>query len=227
MTNHSTIGSLGRSTVNNSQKIKTMIFDMGNVLINFSHEQASRQIAKLAKQTPEFVYDILFKSGLEMEYEAGKITREALATKLESQFKCPLNIDQLIHASCDMFSEKPDMVALAKSAKNNGYRMVLLSNLSQDHHQHIETNYEFLNLFDDLVLSYRVGACKPEPEIYRRAIMSAQCAPSECVFIDDMEINVTAAREHGIQALHYTGTEILIQELAALGVLLETRDESK
>lgn len=207
--------------------IKTIIFDMGNVLINFSHEQASRQIGLLANKPAEFVYDTLFRSGLEMDYEAGKLSREELARELEIRLGCPLDIDGLIRASCDMFSEKPDMVDLATSAKHAGYRLVLLSNLSQDHHQHIATHYKFLDLFDDLVLSYRVGACKPEAEIYRRAIAAARCPANECVFIDDVEINVLAARDHGIHSLHYRETTTLVRELAALGVHLGATGASR
>jgi putative hydrolase of the HAD superfamily len=76
-----------------------------------------------------------------------------------------------------------------------------------------------LRHFDGYVLSYEVGAAKPEPKIYREAIARAQCNPEECFFTDDLEVNIVAAREHGIEAVQFFSAEQLERELRARGVL--------
>ncbi len=76
-----------------------------------------------------------------------------------------------------------------------------------------------LRQFHDYVLSYQVGAAKPEAKIYREAIARAQCSPEECLFIDDLAVNVEAAREHGMDAVQFLTAEQLDRELRARGLL--------
>ena len=203
--------------------IRTVIFDMGNVLINFSHEKACKQIAALAGRPADDVFKVLFASGLEMQYEAGQISRATLLQELDAGLGCKLDAGKVIAAACDIFWAKPDMEILAAGIKKSGYRMVLLSNVNEDHFDYIKSHYEFPKLFDDLVLSYQVGACKPDERIYQHAITVARCAAHECVFIDDVQENIDAAHHQGMRGITYKGTAELIKSLDSLGVRAASR----
>jgi putative hydrolase of the HAD superfamily len=72
--------------------------------------------------------------------------------------------------------------------------------------------------FDDTILSHEVGAMKPEPKIYEAAIEAARCRPEECFFTDDMPAFVEGARQHGIDAVQFTGLPQLENELRARGI---------
>ena len=199
--------------------IRTVIFDMGNVLINFSHEKACRQIAALAGRSTDDVFKVLFASGLEMRYEAGQISRTKLLQEIDAGLDCKLDGAKVIDAACDIFWAKPDMENLAAAIKKSGYRMVLLSNVNEDHFDYIQARYEFPKLFDELVLSYKVGACKPDEKIYHHAISVARCAAHECVFIDDVQENIDAANRHGIRGITYKTTPELIKVLDSMGLM--------
>jgi HAD superfamily hydrolase (TIGR01509 family) len=63
-----------------------------------------------------------------------------------------------------------------------------------------------------------VGALKPAPEIYREALKSAGCPPGECFFTDDVEGNVTAARELGLDAVRFESEAQIREELRGRGL---------
>jgi HAD superfamily hydrolase (TIGR01509 family) len=88
-----------------------------------------------------------------------------------------------------------------------------MSNINQDHFQYIEQRFGFLQLFDEMVLSYRVGVCKPDDRIYQHAIAAARCPAAHCLFIDDVQDNIDAARRNGIPAVLYRDTFSLKQDL--------------
>jgi putative hydrolase of the HAD superfamily len=83
----------------------------------------------------------------------------------------------------------------------------------------LKAQYPLLGHFDDFVLSYEVGALKPDAKIYQEAIQRSGCLPGECFFTDDIAINVEAAREHGIDAVQFLSAGQLQEELRARRVL--------
>ncbi len=92
-------------------------------------------------------------------------------------------------------------------------RLLLLSNTNSIHFRAILENYALLRHFDGYVLSYEVGALKPAAQIYEEAIRMAGCAPEECFFADDVEVNVEGARRAGIDAVQFRSHQQLAQAL--------------
>ncbi len=81
----------------------------------------------------------------------------------------------------------------------------------------VET-YPLLRHFHSYVLSYKVGAMKPSPLIYRKAIEAAGCEPGECFFTDDIEAYVEGARAQGIDAVRFQSAAQIEAELLKRGV---------
>jgi len=101
------------------------------------------------------------------------------------------------------------------------YRMLLLSNTNPIHFTMLKQCYPLLRHFHAFVLSYEVGAMKPLPAIYRRAIEEAMCRPEECFYTDDMAAYVEAARTHGIDAVQFESAAQIQRELHKRGVIWE------
>jgi len=99
------------------------------------------------------------------------------------------------------------------------YRMLLLSNTNPIHFTMLKQCYPLLRHFHAFVLSYEVGAMKPLPAIYRRAIEEAMCRPEECFYTDDIAAFVEAARAQGIDAVQFESCAQLERELNARGML--------
>jgi FMN phosphatase YigB (HAD superfamily) len=81
--------------------------------------------------------------------------------------------------------------------------------------------WPFLEKFDGVVVSGLEHLVKPDPRLYRVFCERCALAPTECVFIDDSEPNVVAARKYGMQALHFTDPATLRKDLIALGLPLK------
>ncbi|MET9340193.1 MULTISPECIES: HAD family hydrolase [unclassified Nonomuraea] len=71
-------------------------------------------------------------------------------------------------------------------------------------------------VFDAVVISGEIGMRKPEPRIFEHALDLIGLRGPECVFIDDFEINIVAARELGIGVIHHTTPDTTIAELETL-----------
>ena len=74
-----------------------------------------------------------------------------------------------------------------------------------------------------MVVSGLEKLVKPDPRIYRVFCERYGMAPESCVFIDDSEPNVIAARKFGMKAIHFTTPEALRKELIALGLPLKAK----
>ena len=109
--------------------------------------------------------------------------------------------------------------------KKNGHKLLLLSNTNELHFDYIRDNFNVIEMFDDLILSYRLGYAKPDEKIFREALRRANSPPEDCVYIDDIEEFCQAAERLGINAVVYKSTKGMIEELGRLGVKLPGRKE--
>jgi epoxide hydrolase-like predicted phosphatase len=102
------------------------------------------------------------------------------------------------------------------------YKLSVLSNADMSLRARLERD-GLHALFDDVVVSAEVGMAKPDPAIFRLAAERLGLAPDECVFVDDWDANVEAAREVGMRGvIHRVDKgDDLSKQLLALGVATE------
>src|SRR5690606_26982134 len=124
-------------------------------------------------------------------------------------------------AGSDIFQLNAPIVPVLAALKTRGNRLVLLSNTSTAHFEFIPRNFDVLKPFDEFIVSFRVGAIKPEPAIFEAALAAIECEPHECFYTDDIPQYVDAGRGHGLDAEVFTGAVQLRQQLAARGVRLD------
>lgn len=184
--------------------MNTAIFDLGNVLVYFSHERMFDQIAALYNQPSEQVRQMLLNEGWGIQLERGQITDQQLFDEFERRFHRKIPLEQFKLAFVDIFWPNQSLEPIIHKIKKNKIRLVLLSNTSQFHWEYIWQKYPVVHLFDEFVLSYQVKAAKPEEAIFRRALEAAKCPPEECFYTDDVEAYVEAAGKLGIPGLVYS-----------------------
>lgn len=107
----------------------------------------------------------------------------------------------------------PAMYQLIRDLRGRGVRTALLSNSWGPSGYPRE---DFPGLFDAVVISGEVGMRKPEPRIFRHAAGLLDLAPERCVFVDDLEANVTAAVGCGMTGVHHTAAALTQQRLMEL-----------
>jgi glucose-1-phosphatase len=200
--------------------INTVFFDLGNVLINLSFEKLKKQLADTFKINPEDVDAPLFENGLHHLYETGQIDTNEFCKYLS--LRCGKNIPnkKILHAFTNIFWPNSSVFPIVRSLSEQKKRLILLSNVSEAHFSFIKEHYPVLEWFDNFVLSYKVGATKPDSKIFEAALSVANCPAEECFFIDDIAENITVARTHNIDAEQYTDTPTLLKHLKERSVLV-------
>ena len=93
------------------------------------------------------------------------------------------------------------------------YKVGLLSNAWDDLRQTMHTRWDIDGLFDEMIISAEVGMVKPDPRVFHLAVEKLGVQPAETVFIDDMLVNVEAARQEGLSGIHFQDTQQTLAEL--------------
>lgn len=195
--------------------LRACLFDMGNVLVHFSHERMCRQIASVCEASPDDVQRLLFNGELHWKFDRGELTSADFHRLLCEEFEGNPTLDELKLAASDIFELNSPIVAVLHRLKQAGIRLILLSNTSSAHHEFIRDRFDVLNCFDGFSMSFEVGAIKPEDAIYLKAVELAGVEPGECFYTDDIESYVMRGRELGIDSEVFVGVEPLIEQLRA------------
>ena len=198
--------------------LRTILFDLGNVIVHFSHALMCEQIGGVLNRTGAETRSFLIDSGLMWDFERGKIGEEHLLAAVQSELGLRVEAVALSTACSDIFQLNEPIIPVIESLKRQGLRLVVLSNTSRWHIQWIRQKWDVLDHFDQLVLSYKVGAIKPEPMMYEAALKAIHCKPEECFYTDDIPAYVAKAREFGLQAEVFTDVESFVRQLAERGV---------
>ena len=138
-------------------------FDMGNVLLHFSHERMAAQMAAVVGCTPERAWDVLFEGDLGTRHEEGRITADQFYEEFcraTGVANLP-TIDRaaLDHAANDIFWLHTPMVAVAGRLHAAGYRLGVLSNTNRGHWQFVTGRFSYLTtMFHVHAMSFQFPA---------------------------------------------------------------------
>jgi putative hydrolase of the HAD superfamily len=104
-----------------------------------------------------------------------------------------------------------------RDARDRGFRMALLTNNVREWEPRWRSMVAVDEIFELVVDSAFVGMRKPEPEIYELTVerLGDGIAPDDCIFVDDVEVNVATARAIGMRGIHFRDNEQAIPEIEA------------
>jgi glucose-1-phosphatase len=201
-------------------------FDLGNVLLSFSHERMCQQMAAAAGVPPEAVRRALFEAeggpSVQWRFERGDLNALAVYEHFCEALGVRPDMEELFAAGCDMFAEIDESVSIVERLFASGVRLGIMSNTNPIDWAFVSSGrFPFLNqCFEQKVLSFEVGAMKPELAIYEAAVEQAGVAAGEVFFTDDREENVKGALAAGLDAVLFTSPEQLRKELQARGLIV-------
>ncbi len=197
--------------------IKAVIFDLGNVLVNYDVQKAARRFSKAFGISRFAVWKHFFLSGYEQAYTRGEISTPEFFRAACRQFNKPLSYKLFKYYWNDIFWENPGMDALLARLKEH-YPLYLISNTNAMHFTHIKKEFKILRHFKRKFPSHEVKARKPELRIYRRVLKKIGLRPEETIFIDDMKSFIRGARRAGMNAIRFRNRIQLIKDFRKRGI---------
>ena len=193
-------------------------FDLGKVLLDFSFERMCRQMAEAAGIQPQQAKNVLLAE-LQADYEAGKLDSRGFYEQFCRATGTRPAYDTFYEACNEIFTPITSMLPVVSQLYQAGYRLGVLSNTCECHWNYCLRRYGMLrDMFSVYALSYEIGAMKPSAAIFCRAAEMAGCRPDQIFYTDDIPGHVAGARSAGIDAVVYTSTAELVNELRARDV---------
>lgn len=198
--------------------IRAVFFDIGNVLLWFSHERMCRRLAEVVALQPAQVRQLIFDSGFSSLYDRGEVSTEELLARLETTSRKRFAVEAARRAAADIFVPNQGTVSVVEDLRGAGVYLGVISNTCELHVEHVLSTFPVFGLFDGLVLSCELGAAKPEPAVFHAALEAAGRPPQECFFTDDKPEYVAAARHLGLDGKTFRGASHLRRDLRHRGL---------
>ena len=199
-----------------SSMIKTVIFDIGNVLVNFHWREMYKEKG-LSGEVFDRVAKATILSPIWCEIDRGIMTYEEVLDAFVSQDKVMASEIRRVLADTHRIVTKRDFaISWICSLKDKGLQVLVLSNFGEKLIDDCPDAMDFLSYTDGGILSYKDHLLKPEPEIYQLLLTRYGLKAEECVFIDDLQENIDAAKTQGIYGIVFKTYEQAREELNKL-----------
>ena len=199
--------------------IRLIISDFGGVICTFDYRIFCARLARRIGRSAEAIYAAVYGSELQAAFERGRLTGPAYHSRVMRLVGADVPYAEFCPMYGDIFTEIPATGALLRRLRAR-YPLYLLSDTNEIHFGYVTQTVEVLRVFAECIVSYEVGALKPDPAMYREALRRAALPAAACVFIDDRPGNVEGARRVGMHALHFTSAAQCAADLSRLGVVI-------
>lgn len=221
-------------------KHRVLLTDVGNVIAPFSLERYTENLSKLTGMSSAEISARLYSEmsggftvsadgcrGIHRDILVGKMSSEQYREAVQERLGKTFQTEEFWRAFRDVFIVNGRLVRLFIDMREKGNieRIVCVTDADPVRLKHA---LEITGLEPDAVAaSYEVGELKPHSAMYERALELAQAAPHECIFVDDILVNVMAARELGITSFQFlyadlgrnSANEALMHNLRRHGLL--------
>lgn len=200
--------------------LKTIIFDLGGVLIDWNPEYVFLDEFGGDRKKMKWFFDHICTSQWNEEQDAGvpyqKATEERVLLFPEHEKLIRMYYGRWEEMLGDEISGTVDILKSLKAS--NQYQLIALTNWSHETFPIALDRFDFLGWFDGIVVSGKEKMIKPDPQIYDLTVKRYGIDPARAVFIDDRKSNVQGAIECGMKGIHFQSPLQLHNELKKLNV---------
>jgi putative hydrolase of the HAD superfamily len=153
------------------------------------------------------------------ELEKGTITEAEFLDRVSGALEPELGHRPEMHRFKEIYFEallpNEPMIELMRELRGRGYRMALLTNNVREWEPYWRSMLPVDEIFELVVDSGFVGMRKPEPEIYELTLerLGDGISAADCLFVDDVEVNIETARALGMSAVHFRDSDQAIAEI--------------
>lgn len=196
-----------------------IIFDLGGVVVTWQPEVLIASV--FADPAVQAVVHAEFVGHADwLELDRGTLSPQEAIRRAAQRTSLPeAEVEALLSQLPAALVPIPGTVDLLYRLKARGHTLFCLSNMHVASITHLEQTYTFWEVFTGAVISCRLHLCKPEPAIYAHLLKAYSLDASDTVFIDDTEVNLTAAAQFGIHTIQFSTPARCARQLQALGCL--------
>jgi FMN phosphatase YigB (HAD superfamily) len=207
------------STAKPQTQLKTIWFDLGNVILPFDFTPAFKRLSRHGTDADEIRAFFKERPWLEAACDTGEVTGHDLYRMLKKHFGWKrLTYAEFRKVWNGIFKENRDVSRLIRDLRRRGFRLILVSNTNKLHFDHIAKTYPVLGEFHHHVLSYEIKTRKPERKMYRHALKVSKARGHEIFYADDRADFTGAASAHGVHVHTFTHASKLKRALKKHGV---------
>jgi HAD superfamily hydrolase (TIGR01509 family) len=184
--------------------IEAVLFDLGNVLVEFDNAPIARKLAARATrapyQDPVEVGRYVFhrEKGAENSFDRGQISPAAFFQEIAQEMGLNLSYHEFVSIWNDIFRARTGAEEVVRFLHGR-VAMHLLSNTNVLHFEYLLREFPWLGLMDSWFLSHEMGYRKPSPEVYAKVLKGVACPAGEILYLDDLEENLIPARVLGMR----------------------------
>jgi len=171
------------------------------------------------RYSPAEIASLVRATGIVPQLEAGQMSPQDFVRRFSETLGLDIGYERFCELWNGIFLPGELVPASLLAGLHRRYRLLALSNTNAIHFDTVRREYPILKHFDDCVLSFEVGAAKPDARIYQAALARAGCLPGECFFTDDVPSYVEAAQHAGMEAVRFESVPGLERDLAARGIV--------
>lgn len=177
------------------------LYDIGKVLLHFNFETSLRRLLpEDCTDAHERLSRLLEKKD---EFEGGHIAEESYIPWALDVMGSQASHEEFRHAWCDIFTPNQPMWDCVNQLAKDGHRLILFSNTNAIHCPWMFGEYDIFRHFHGAVLSFEVGAIKPQDKIYQHAIQRYDLKPEQTLYIDDLPENIASGERFGLRCHTY------------------------
>ena len=193
--------------------IKTVIFDIGNVLADFAWEPFFRKFG-FKEAIFEKLANATVRSPQWHEFDRGALSHEEIIEAFISNDPDVETEIRMVFQNVNGIVTKRDYaVKWIEHLKREGFQVLYLSNFAEITKIQCMDALEFIPYTDGGIMSFMEGIIKPDRRIYERICNRYDIKPEQAVFIDDNAANIEGAKTFGLNAIHFLNYEQAKEEL--------------
>ena len=198
--------------------IEIIVFDLGGVIVNVNFKSPLGMLFDNSGTPGSALKGMPDISILSRQYDTGKISAVDFHERIKGHLEIELPFDEFITASNEAIETGDDGIESIVKSLSKQFKLGILSNTNPVHYEYIKESYSIIGLFEHILLSYEMEAMKPDVEAYEKLMHATSMSASQHLFIDDRIENIDAAKELGMDGIHYRSVRGLIAELNVRGI---------
>jgi len=185
--------------------IKAVLFDLGGVFFEDGTEKFLRLLSQKTNKSYEELYPI-FREGKSIEYRENTLSGKLFFKWAAQQLDNVTSPEELNNLWVSQYTEIPEMRDIILWLRSLNIKVGILSDNVPERIEFLQSKYHFLELFDEIILSYEVKLTKNSHEIFKLALSRLKLSANEVIFLDDRQSNLDIAKQVGISPILFNGS---------------------